>query len=197
MLLAGVGGQGILSIATVIGFAAIHSELFIKQAEVHGMSQRGGAVQSHLRISDHEIASDLIPKGDADMILSVEPMESLRYIPYLKPDGWLITNIAPFINMSNYPKIPAIIEEIKKISNHIIIDADSIAHKLGSTKYSNIVTLGAASNCIILPEDQLITGIERIFSPKGKSVVKLNIQAFLEGKKAGEIYHSGGIIITD
>ena len=103
IILAGVGGQGILSIAATIGFAAIEAGLHIKQSEVHGMSQRGGDVQSHLRLSDSEIASDLIPFGKADMIISVEPMESLRYLPMLSPDGWLITNTTPFINIPNYP----------------------------------------------------------------------------------------------
>ena len=104
IILAGVGGQGILSIAATIGMAALHNDLYLKQAEVHGMSQRGGAVQSNMRISDKEIASDLIPMGAADIILSVEPMESLRYLPFLKEDGWLVTNTTPFVNIPDYPE---------------------------------------------------------------------------------------------
>ena len=92
MILSGVGGQGILSIAAVVGEAAVNEGLYMKQAEVHGMSQRGGDVQSNLRLSDQPIASDLIPKGQADLIVSLEPMEALRYLPYLKKDGWLVTN---------------------------------------------------------------------------------------------------------
>lgn len=84
IILSGVGGQGILSIATIIGAAAINDNLYIKQAEVHGMSQRGGDVQSNLRISSTPIASDLIPLGKADLIISLEPMEAMRYLPYLK-----------------------------------------------------------------------------------------------------------------
>ncbi|MCD4681496.1 MAG: 2-oxoacid:acceptor oxidoreductase family protein, partial [Bacteroidales bacterium] len=101
IILAGVGGQGILSIAAIIGYAAVNTGLFLKQAEVHGMSQRGGDVQSNLRLSDKEIASDLIPKGKADLIISVEPMESLRYLPWLSTEGWLITNTNPYINIPN------------------------------------------------------------------------------------------------
>ena len=81
IILSGVGGQGILSIATIIGEAATQAGLTLKQAEVHGMSQRGGDVQSNLRTSSDEILSDLIPQGAADIIISLEPMEALRYVP--------------------------------------------------------------------------------------------------------------------
>jgi len=127
IILAGVGGQGILSIASVIGYAAVDAGLFLKQAEVHGMSQRGGAVQSNLRLSDKEIASDLIPGGKADMILSVEPMESLRYLPVLSPDGWLITNTRIYNNISNYPDEKKLMDEINKLPHHIALDADKMA----------------------------------------------------------------------
>jgi indolepyruvate ferredoxin oxidoreductase beta subunit len=127
IILAGVGGQGILSIAAIIAYAALEENLFIKQSEVHGMSQRGGAVMSNLRISDKPIASDLIPLGKADAIIAVEPMESLRYLEYLSPDGWLITNLEPFINIPDYPNIEDIKAEILKVKNHVILNADEIA----------------------------------------------------------------------
>ncbi|MGB4536221.1 MAG: indolepyruvate oxidoreductase subunit beta, partial [Tenuifilaceae bacterium] len=127
IILAGVGGQGILSIAAGIGLAAVKSNLYIKQSEVHGMSQRGGDVQSHLRISDKPISSDLIPQGQADLILSVEPMESLRYLPFLSKKGWLVTNTIPFENIPDYPAIDQILAEVKKVPNHIALDADAIA----------------------------------------------------------------------
>ena len=131
IILAGVGGQGILSIAASIGMAAISSGLHLKQAEVHGMSQRGGDVHSDLRISDKEIASDLIPEGKADMVISVEPMESFRYIPMLAPDGWLVTNITPYVNIPNYPDIETVIQAVKSFPNHIAIDANQIATDIG------------------------------------------------------------------
>jgi indolepyruvate ferredoxin oxidoreductase beta subunit len=118
IVLSGVGGQGILSIATIIGLAAIENDLFLKQSEVHGMSQRGGDVQSHLRLSGKPISSDLIPYGKADLIISVEPMESLRYLPWLSKSGWLVTNSTPFINIDNYPPVEEILKEIRKIKNH-------------------------------------------------------------------------------
>lgn len=118
IILSGVGGQGILSIAAVVGMAALENHLYLKQAEVHGMSQRGGAVQSHLRISEREIASDLIPEGRADIIISVEPMESLRYLPWLSESGWLVTNTTPFVNITDYPDMKELLAEIENFPSH-------------------------------------------------------------------------------
>src|SRR6056297_139427 len=139
IILSGVGGQGILSIAAVIGMAAIDNDLYVKQAEVHGMSQRGGAVQSHLRFSDQPLHSDLIPMGSCDMILSVEPMESLRYLPWLSENGWLVTNSKPFVNIGDYPDTKQLYKEIGRIENSLLIDADTIAAEIGTVKVSNIV----------------------------------------------------------
>ncbi len=183
IILAGVGGQGILSIAAVIGMSALEDNLFLKQAEVHGMSQRGGAVQSHLRICDHEIASDLIPMGQADLILSVEPMESLRYLSWLSTNAWLVTNTAPYINIDNYPEINEILDEIRKNPNHIILNADKIASSLGSSRSSNIVMLGAASHFIPISIENFHHGIRKIFEKKGEDLVKINIIAFEAGRK--------------
>ncbi|HAF28002.1 MAG TPA: indolepyruvate oxidoreductase subunit beta [Bacteroidales bacterium] len=182
IILAGVGGQGILSIAATIGMAALHNDLFLKQAEVHGMSQRGGAVQSNMRISDKPIASDLIPMGAADIILSVEPMESLRYLPFLKKEGWVVTNTTPFINIPNYPELEEIIAEIKKRKNHIAIDADSIAAEFGSKRSSNIVMLGAASPFFEISFESFEEGIRKIFARKGEDIINVNIQALRAGR---------------
>ncbi len=127
IILSGVGGQGILSIAATIGMAALENHLHLKQAEVHGMSQRGGAVQSHLRISEKEIASDLIPLGKADLIISVEPMESLRYLPWLSENGWLVTNTTPFANIPDYPDMKEVLAEIEMLPHQIAINADEIS----------------------------------------------------------------------
>lgn len=183
IILSGVGGQGILSIATVIGYAAIDSGLFMKQAEVHGMSQRGGDVQSHLRISDREVCSDLIPFGGADMILSIEPMESLRYLPYLSSDGWVITNSMPFNNISNYPEIEDVMKEIARIKNHILIDADDIAKNIGSPMSMNMVMIGAASDYLGLDFGRLEKGIKFIFGRKGDEVVNKNLEALKTGRE--------------
>ncbi len=183
IILSGVGGQGIVSIAATIGMAAIAENLNLKQSEVHGMSQRGGAVQSNLRISDKEILSDLIPNGQADLILSVEPMESLRYLPYLSEDGWLVTNTTPFVNIPNYPDIEEIMNEIRAIPNHVAIDADKMAKETGSPRSSNMVMLGAASPYINLPLKRFEEGIRKIFERKGEDVVSANLKALYAGRE--------------
>ena len=182
IVLAGVGGQGILSIATVLGFAALENNLYLKQAETHGMSQRGGAVQSYLRLSDKPIYSDLIPLGNADLILSVEPMESLRYLPYLSPNGYVVTNTTPFKNIENYPEIEDIMNEIKKLPRAVSINAEAIAKEIGNMKVSNMVILGAAIPFIDIAIDSIENGIREIFGRKGADIVKLNLRALHAGR---------------
>jgi len=183
IILAGVGGQGILTIAAVLDTAALESDLNLKQSEVHGMSQRGGAVQSHVRISDTEIHSDLIPQGKADIIISVEPMEALRYLPFLKKDGYLVTDSNPFENIPDYPKLEELYNEIKLVPNNILIDAKKIAKDLGNSKATNIVLLGAASSLLPLDEESLVQAIKTLFERKGERIVNKNIQAFNKGKE--------------
>lgn len=183
IILSGVGGQGILSIAAVIGTAAIDANLFMKQSEVHGMSQRGGAVQSHLRISDQPVESDLIPHGSCDLILSVEPMESLRYLPYLSGKGWVITNANPFKNIDNYPAEEDLFRTIANLPHQRMINADKIAREIGTRKVSNMVMLGASSDKIGLSQEQLKGSLEKIFSRKGQEIINLNLQAFNQGRK--------------
>jgi indolepyruvate ferredoxin oxidoreductase beta subunit len=182
IILSGVGGQGILSIAATIGMAALENNLHLKQSEVHGMSQRGGAVQSHLRISDKEIASDLIPLGRADLIISVEPMESLRYLPYLSKEGWLVTSTTPFVNIPDYPEMENVIAEIEKLPHHIAINADDIARQVKSPRSLNMVMLGAASPFLDIPYVSLESGIKKIFGRKGEKIVNLNIEAIKAGR---------------
>lgn len=186
IILSGVGGQGILTIAAVIGMAAIENGLYLKQAEVHGMSQRGGDVQSHLRISDRPVMSDLIPQGKADLIISVEPMESLRYLPWLSRDGWLVTNSNPYMNIPDYPDINDILDEVKKVANHLIIDADSTAREAGSMRSGNIVILGAASNYIDMPFQSLEKAVRSLFLRKGEDIVKINQVALRAGRDFSE-----------
>jgi len=188
IILSGVGGQGILSIATAIGIAAVDKGWYLKQAETHGMSQRGGDVQSHLRISEEVVHSDLIPFGQADMILSVEPMESLRYLPYLHPDGWVVTNLKPFVNVGNYPDIEKVISEIKKIKNHILIDADAIATELGAAKSANMVMLGAAYSFLGIEKSYFENAIKTLFGRKSEEVVNTNIKAFNAGADFAQQY---------
>lgn len=181
IILSGVGGQGILSIAAVIGEAALKEGLYMKQAEVHGMSQRGGDVQSNLRLSDQPIASDLIPKGHADLIISLEPMESLRYLPYMKEDGWLVTNSQPFVNIPNYPDMEKVNEELDKLPHKVILDVEAIAKEVATARAANIVMLGAAAPFIGIEYNKIEDGIRRIFGRKGEEVVEMNLKALKAG----------------
>jgi len=183
IILSGVGGQGILSIAAVIGQAALENKHYMKQSEVHGMSQRGGDVQANLRISDKPIFSDLIPLQQADLILSLEPMEALRYMPYVKEAGWIVTNETPFKNISNYPNEGDIEDEIKKHKNYILINIDEIAKEVGSARTANMVLLGAALPFLSLPEEDIEDAISAIFEKKGEEIIKLNIKALRAGSE--------------
>lgn len=180
IILAGVGGQGILSIASCIGIAAVEENLYLKQAEVHGMSQRGGDVQSHLRLSSNEIASDLIPEGKADMIISVEPMEALRYLPMLSKNGVIITASEPFINIDNYPEVEKVYEELKK-HNAIIVDADTLAKECGNIRAANMVIFGAAVPSLEIDMQTIENSIRKQFGSKGEEVVELNLKAVKAG----------------
>ena len=186
IILAGVGGQGILSIATVIGQAALSKNLYIKQAEVHGMSQRGGDVQSNLRLSSEPIASDLIAKGGADLIISLEPMEALRYRHYLAKDGWIVTNTTPFVNIPNYPDIEKVLAELGSMQNVILLDVDAVAKEAGNPRGSNIVLLGACSHLLDLGSEALEEGIRSIFARKGEEMVEANLKAFRAGRASAE-----------
>lgn len=186
IILAGVGGQGILTIATLIGYAAVERGLQLKQAEVHGMSQRGGDVQSHLRLSDRTIHSDLIPEGRADLIISVEPMESLRYTSFLAPDGWLIANKKPFVNIPNYPDFDAVWKQVEDLPRSILIDGDKLAREVASARAMNIVMLGASSPFLPFEPAELEHAIEFIFTRKGEQVVAQNLAAFRAGRTFAE-----------
>ena len=181
IVLSGVGGQGILSIATIIGAAAINKGLYIKQAEVHGMSQRGGDVQSNLRLSSDPISSDLIPLGGANLVISLEPMEALRYLPYLDKEGWIITNTAPFVNIDNYPDVEELNKALAALPRVIAIDVDGIAKQVASPRAANIVLLGAAAPFLGIDIEELEEGIRTIFGRKGEDVVEMNIKALRAG----------------
>ena len=181
IILCGVGGQGILSIATIIGEAAMKENLYIKQAEVHGMSQRGGDVQSNLRISSNPISSDLIPLGGADVIISMEPMEALRYLPFLAKDGWIITSSTPFVNIPNYPDIETIKADLLKINNVIMLDIEQAAKDNGVPRSAK---LGAAQKALGIEYDKLEDAIRRVFGRKGEAIVEANIKALAIGKQA-------------
>lgn len=185
IILSGVGGQGILSIAAIIGEAALAENLYIKQAEVHGMSQRGGDVQSNLRIADRPINSDLIASGSADVIISLEPMEALRYLPYLSQEGWIITSSAPLVNIPNYPDEQILKAELQKLPRVIMLDVNELAKEHNLPKCANVILLGAAAKSLqIIGYSDLEKSIARVFANKGQAVIEMNLKALSIGYNA-------------
>jgi len=182
IVLAGVGGQGVLSLSALIASGAMKEGLYVKQSEVHGMAQRGGAVLANLRLSDKPIASDLIPRGCAAMILSMEPLESLRYLAYLKPDGALITSTTPVINIPDYPELDGLLEKIRSIRGAILVDSDKLAKAAGSARASNMVMVGTASHFLPVKVETMEHYIESVFKRKGEQVVEANLKAFRAGR---------------
>ena len=182
IILCGVGGDGIVSVAKIISDAALSVGLNVKQSEIHGMSQRGGSVFSHLRISSEPIFADVIPEGRADIILSSEPMEALLYLPFLAPEGLVITNSAPFINIKNYPELDAVMGELNKLPHHVAFDANTIAKQVKAR--SNMVLLGAAAPYLDIDFAELEKAIQNIFGRKGEEVVNSNLAAIRAGRDA-------------
>ena len=189
IILAGVGGQGILSVSFVIDTAALIGGLQFKQSEVHGMSQRGGDVTSHLRISDGPIYSDLVPKGRGDLILSVEPLESLRYLEYLSPNGVVITTVDPYKNIPDYIDLDELLGTIAELPHHILLPAERLARRYaGTPKAQNMVLLGAASPYLHIKQELLEEGIKQAFARKGEKLQNANVAAFRAGMNAGKAY---------
>ncbi|MCG3138518.1 MAG: hypothetical protein HJJLKODD_02383 [Phycisphaerae bacterium] len=188
LILAGVGGQGILTIAQALSLVAIRRGWNVKQSEVHGMSQRGGDVQSHLRLADQPLYSDLVPLGQADMVLAVEPLEALRYIQYLRPHGALVSSSGPVVNIPNYPPIEEVLSQVTRHPDHLLLNADRIAREAGSARASNIVMLGAASVCLPFEINEYQAVISEIFITKGAKLIETNLRAFQLGRAAGLAY---------
>jgi indolepyruvate ferredoxin oxidoreductase, beta subunit len=186
IVLAGVGGQGVLSLAVAIATGALEARLQVKQSEVHGMAQRGGAVMANLRLSDQEIASDLIPRGAASLILSMEPMESLRYLPLLSTDGALITSANPVRNIPDYPDLDAVLSQIQSLPRAVVLDAEKLARQAGSARASNMVMVGAASHLLPFEPGILERAVSTIFARKGEKVVDVNLRAFRAGREAAQ-----------
>jgi indolepyruvate ferredoxin oxidoreductase beta subunit len=187
IILAGVGGQGILTMATVIGTAALRRGWRLKQAEVHGMSQRGGDVQSHLRLSDTPIHSDLIPEGRCDLILALEPMEALRYLSFLSPDGWIVSNRTPFVNVPDYPPFEEVWSAIERHPRGVLVDAEGVARGAANARAANVVMVGVASPHLGLDPAELEDAIRTIFARKGAGVVEANLRALRAGAEIGMV----------
>jgi len=183
IVLSGVGGQGVLSLSSIIASGAMKEGLYVKQSEVHGMAQRGGAVLANLRLSDKPIASDLIPSGSAAMILSMEPLESLRYLSFLRPDGALITSTTPVINIPDYPNLNELLGKIRSVPGAILVESDRLAKAAGSARAANMVMVGAASHLLPVKVETMEHYIESVFKRKGDQIVEANLKAFRAGRE--------------
>ena len=185
IILAGVGGQGVLSLSSIIASAALQEGLSVKQSEVHGMAQRGGAVTAHLRLSDGPIESDLVPLGCASMVLSLEPLESLRYLAYLAPGGTVVTASQKVANIPDYPPDSALREAIAALPRSVLVDAAGLAKRAGLTKATNMVMAGAAAALLPLRTESMERSVEALFARKGPDVVQRNLAAFRAGQEVG------------
>jgi indolepyruvate ferredoxin oxidoreductase beta subunit len=184
LVLAGVGGQGVLSIAWVLDHAAHAAGLLLKQSEVHGMAQRGGAVSAFVRLSDSPVASDLIAAGTASLIAAVEPLEALRYTGLLRPDGMVVTDVTPLVNIDNYPDHEALLNVLFSAPHLVAVDATRLAHAAGTVKAQNTVVLGAAAPLLPIPLATVEAQLQALFEPKGERIVHANLRAFRKGVAA-------------
>lgn len=184
LILAGVGGQGLLALAAVIGEAARSLGLQVRQAEVHGMAQRGGVVQSHLRYADHPLHSPLVRKGCADLVLSLEPMEALRYLPYLAPHGVVVSSTVPVKNTLQYPDEEKIRQALQELPRHRLVDAPGLAKRAGALQAANMVLLGAGAAFLDLPFSALEAAIRAVFAGKPEKILETNLRALHLGMQA-------------
>lgn len=182
ILLIGVGGQGTILTSKILTKGFVENGYDVKMAEIHGMSQRGGSVTTQIRYGE-KVYSPVIEKGTADIIISFEKSEALRWLQYLKEDGILVVNdyeihpVTVAIGMAEYPD--GIIEEYKsKVKNVHIVKAHKIAEELGNTKCMNIVLLGSLVKMFKLESIDWKTLIKDSLPAK---VVDLNIKAFEKG----------------
>jgi indolepyruvate ferredoxin oxidoreductase, beta subunit len=184
VLLAGVGGQGVLSVAAILAEAARRHGLTVRQGEVHGMSQRGGAVQATLRLADGPIAGDLVGRGGADLVLGVEPVEALRYLDYLAPAGRLVTAADPYENVPDYPPLEEVVAAVRAVPGAVLVEAGELARRAGSGRTANVVMVGAASVFLPIPAEVILGCIVEGFAAKGERVVEANRRAFALGRAA-------------
>jgi indolepyruvate ferredoxin oxidoreductase beta subunit len=184
IVLSGVGGQGVLSLSAIIAASAMREGLHVKQSEVHGMSQRGGSVQAHLRIADGPIASDLIPRGGADLILSMEPVESLRYVAWLKPGGSIVTAANAVVNIPDYPDLDTVLARVRALPNGVVVEAERLAEEAGDLQATNTVMVGAAASRLPMKPDTFERAVVETFRRKGERAVAINLAAFRSGQKA-------------
>lgn len=184
IVLAGVGGQGVLTAAGILAETGRRAGLTVKQGEIHGMSQRGGAVTANLRMADGPVASDLVGRGSAGLILSLEPVEALRWLPWLADDGVVVTSTSPVENIPDYPRLEQVLTELGRLPRVVLVDADPLAREAGSAHANNVVVLGAAASFLPFPAADLRACVEDLFAARSEKLRALNLRAFDAGVAA-------------
>jgi len=186
VIIAGVGGQGAITVAQLVLGAAWKSGYYVLQSEVHGMSQRGGEVNAQIIFDKVPVTSPVVTQGEADLLIGIEPLETLRYLSQMSKDANIIASSEPVINMDNYPKIEIILEKIKSVEGAVLIDTLKAAKELNNKHAGNICILGAASKFLPIDNEVWEAVIRERFESKGEEVVMSNIKAFQYGKKFTE-----------
>src|SRR5512136_2363249 len=182
ILIVGIGGQGTILASNILGEACLIEGRHVKGAETHGMAQRGGSVESHIRIDG--LFGPLIPPGHADLLISFDLLEALRYSHYLKKDGKMVVNrhlvLPTSVFTLNLPA-PTHDEIIGSLKTHALclLDADKIAEEAGNPLSQNVVMLGAASSSIPLRPESLVDAVKRLVP---KKTVDINVKAFELGR---------------
>ncbi len=187
-MLAGVGGQGTILASDVLAEVALAAGFDVKKSEVHGMAQRGGSVNTHVRWDAKKVYSPLIGLGEADLLLVFEEAEALRYAEYLRPGGVAVVNrytIKPITVTSggaHYPSEEELQAVYAALTDRLyLVPGTAIAQELGNSRAANVVLLGALSTFLDVPAETWLQVIESRVPPK---YVALNRQAFLRGRQA-------------
>lgn len=184
ILLVGVGGQGILLASEILSEAAMLAGFDVKKSEIHGMSQRGGSVVSHVRYG-REVFSPIIPEGEGDILFGFELMETCRSLPLIRPGGTVVANdlqISPpavLMGQETYPT--GLVERIKKLfPDFLLVDGQKIASDAGNARAANTVLLGAVSRRLTIAEEYWLMALEKMVPPKA---LEVNKKAFLIGRE--------------
>jgi indolepyruvate ferredoxin oxidoreductase beta subunit len=184
VVLAGVGGQGVLILSHILARAGLRYGWTVKQGEVHGMSQRGGAVQAHLRMAEREVAAPLIPRGTAHLIVATEPLEALRAAEYLAPDGQVVTSVARIDEVEGYPDEATLEARLAELPGLVTVDGPGLAREAGSARAANVVVLGAALDLLPLPAELVEDEVGGTFADRGARLVEVNRRALEAGRQA-------------
>jgi len=182
IVLSGVGGQGVLSLAQIVLEALRRSGLHALQSEIHGMSQRGGSVHAQVCFSKVPLTSPIIDEGCADLLIALEPLEALRYVSMLRMNGHLVVSEEPQVNMEGYPPIEDVYAALKAVRGSHLIDTEDLARKLNHKQAGGMALLGMASKFLPVSEETWRDVITQRFEAKGARVTEKNIEAFQAGR---------------